>query len=75
MSECVEAFVCQHMSLRRSFSPTLSPLSVVCRYDAKEGFLPGGASLHSCMTPHGPDADTFLKASKEELKASKPSCS
>ena len=20
------------------------------------GFVPGGASLHSCMTPHGPDA-------------------
>ncbi|KAF9588131.1 hypothetical protein IFM89_007607 [Coptis chinensis] len=23
------------------------------------GFLPGGASLHSCMTPHGPDTKTF----------------
>ncbi|OWT58365.1 homogentisate 1,2-dioxygenase [Candidimonas nitroreducens] len=33
-------------------------------YDAKaEGFLPGGASLHNCMTPHGPDAETFAKAS------------
>jgi homogentisate 1,2-dioxygenase len=33
-------------------------------YDAKaEGFLPGGASLHNCMTGHGPDADTFAKAS------------
>jgi homogentisate 1,2-dioxygenase len=33
-------------------------------YDAKaEGFLPGGASLHNCMTGHGPDADTFEKAS------------
>jgi len=32
-------------------------------YDAKaEGFLPGGASLHNCMTGHGPDADTFEKA-------------
>lgn len=40
-----------------------------CRYDAKEGFVPGGASLHSCMSPHGPDADTFLKASAEDLKA------
>ncbi|KAK9150318.1 hypothetical protein Syun_008627 [Stephania yunnanensis] len=29
-------------------------------YEAKsEGFLPGGASLHSCMTPHGPDTKTF----------------
>lgn len=24
-----------------------------------DGFLPGGASLHSCMTPHGPDTKTF----------------
>jgi homogentisate 1,2-dioxygenase len=33
-------------------------------YDAKaEGFAPGGASLHNCMTGHGPDADTFEKAS------------
>jgi homogentisate 1,2-dioxygenase len=32
-------------------------------YDAKaEGFSPGGASLHNCMTGHGPDAGTFEKA-------------
>jgi homogentisate 1,2-dioxygenase len=38
-------------------------------YDAKaEGFVPGGASLHNCMSPHGPDADTFNKASSTELK-------
>ncbi|GED22611.1 homogentisate 1,2-dioxygenase [Halomonas halmophila] len=37
-------------------------------YDAKaEGFRPGGASLHNCMSPHGPDADTFEKASTAEL--------
>jgi homogentisate 1,2-dioxygenase len=31
-------------------------------YDAKkEGFMPGGMSLHNCMVPHGPDADTFKK--------------
>ncbi|WP_127557077.1 homogentisate 1,2-dioxygenase [Saccharospirillum alexandrii] len=37
-------------------------------YDAKaEGFVPGGASLHNCMSPHGPDADTFAKASAAEL--------
>ena len=37
-------------------------------YDAKaEGFAPGGASLHNCMTPHGPDAETFEKASKADL--------
>jgi homogentisate 1,2-dioxygenase len=33
-------------------------------YDAKaEGFVPGGASLHNRMTGHGPDAETFEKAS------------
>jgi homogentisate 1,2-dioxygenase len=33
-------------------------------YDAKaEGFVPGGASLHNCMTGHGPDAQTFARAS------------
>ena len=38
-------------------------------YDAKaEGFLPGGASLHNCMSGHGPDADTFERASSAELK-------
>ena len=30
------------------------------------GFLPGGASLHNCMAGHGPDADTFLKASQAD---------
>jgi homogentisate 1,2-dioxygenase len=33
-------------------------------YDAKAGgFVPGGASLHNCMSGHGPDAATFDKAS------------
>jgi len=37
-------------------------------YDAKEtGFVPGGGSLHNCMSGHGPDADTFEKASHAEL--------
>ncbi|MDP4073553.1 homogentisate 1,2-dioxygenase [Acidovorax sp. A1169] len=37
-------------------------------YDAKaEGFLPGGASLHNSMTGHGPDAETFEKASNADL--------
>ena len=37
-------------------------------YDAKAtGFLPGGASLHNCMSGHGPDADTFTKASNADL--------
>jgi homogentisate 1,2-dioxygenase len=40
-------------------------------YDAKaEGFAPGGASLHNCMTGHGPDAGTFEKASAADT--SKP---
>jgi homogentisate 1,2-dioxygenase len=40
-------------------------------YDAKaEGFLPGGASLHNSMSGHGPDAETFEKASTADL--SKP---
>jgi homogentisate 1,2-dioxygenase len=39
------------------------------QYDAKaEGFLPGGASLHSCMSGHGPDAESFEKASNADLK-------
>jgi homogentisate 1,2-dioxygenase len=38
-------------------------------YDAKaEGFVPGGASLHNCMSGHGPDAESFEKASQAELK-------
>jgi homogentisate 1,2-dioxygenase len=37
-------------------------------YDAKaEGFVPGGASLHNCMSGHGPDAETFEKASSADL--------
>jgi homogentisate 1,2-dioxygenase len=37
-------------------------------YDAKaEGFVPGGASLHNCMTAHGPDAATHARAAAAEL--------
>ena len=37
-------------------------------YDAKaEGFVPGGSSLHNCMSGHGPDAATFDKASHADL--------
>ena len=36
-------------------------------YDAKaDGFVPGGASLHNCMSGHGPDAETFEKASASD---------
>ncbi|WNG58633.1 homogentisate 1,2-dioxygenase [Archangium gephyra] len=32
-------------------------------YDAKaEGFTPGGASLHNCMSGHGPDRETYERA-------------
>jgi homogentisate 1,2-dioxygenase len=37
-------------------------------YDAKaEGFKPGGASLHNCMSNHGPDVATFERAIAAEL--------
>jgi homogentisate 1,2-dioxygenase len=36
-------------------------------YDAKaHGFEPGGASLHNCMSGHGPDAASFAKASRAD---------
>jgi len=38
------------------------------QYDAKpEGFKPGGASLHNCMVPHGPDTEAFERASSATL--------
>ncbi|XP_049318622.1 homogentisate 1,2-dioxygenase isoform X10 [Bactrocera dorsalis] len=38
------------------------------KYEAKNnGFLPGGATLHSIMTPHGPDYQCFENASRAEL--------
>ena len=41
-------------------------------YDAKEeGFMPGGGSLHNCMSAHGPDAETFKKASEVSLEPQK----
>jgi homogentisate 1,2-dioxygenase len=41
-------------------------------YDAKAGgFLPGGASLHNCMSAHGPDAASWARASEAELKPHK----
>jgi homogentisate 1,2-dioxygenase len=37
-------------------------------YDAKtEGFVPGGGSLHNFYSAHGPDRDTFEKASHDSL--------
>jgi homogentisate 1,2-dioxygenase len=38
-------------------------------YDAKaEGFRPGGLSLHNMMSGHGPDVESWRKASDAELK-------
>ncbi|WP_079032077.1 homogentisate 1,2-dioxygenase [Streptomyces specialis] len=38
-------------------------------YDAKaEGFVPGGGSLHNMMSAHGPDRETFERASAAELR-------
>jgi homogentisate 1,2-dioxygenase len=37
-------------------------------YDAKQtGFEPGGASLHNCLSAHGPDATTYEKAISDHL--------
>lgn len=41
-------------------------------YEAKqEGFVPGGGSLHNCMSAHGPDTETFEKASSADLAPAK----
>lgn len=41
-------------------------------YDAKaEGFQPGGLSLHNMMSGHGPDVETWRRASEAELKPHK----
>ncbi len=42
-------------------------------YDAKTagGFVPGGGSLHNVFSAHGPDADTFAKASQATLSPQK----
>ena len=41
-------------------------------YDAKEGgFVPGGASLHNCMSGHGPDLASYERAVAAELRPAK----
>ncbi len=46
-------------------------MGLICGvYDAKStGFVPGGASLHNCMSGHGPDAATFDKALAADTSA------
>jgi homogentisate 1,2-dioxygenase len=41
-------------------------------YDAKaEGFAPGGLSLHNLMSGHGPDVESWRKASEAKLQPQK----
>jgi homogentisate 1,2-dioxygenase len=41
-------------------------------YDAKaQGFVPGGVSIHNCMSAHGPDRATFRKAVDAQLAPQK----
>ncbi|HEX8005959.1 MAG TPA: homogentisate 1,2-dioxygenase domain-containing protein, partial [Trebonia sp.] len=41
-------------------------------YDAKaEGFVPGGASLHNTFASHGPDEQTYERASTADLAPQK----
>jgi homogentisate 1,2-dioxygenase len=41
-------------------------------YDAKaEGFMPGGVSIHNCMSAHGPDLQTYQRATVADLKPQK----
>ncbi|WP_395622920.1 homogentisate 1,2-dioxygenase [Sphingomonas daechungensis] len=41
-------------------------------YDAKaDGFAPGGLSLHNLMSGHGPDVESWQKASSADLKPHK----
>jgi len=43
-------------------------------YDAKaEGFVPGGVSIHNCMSAHGPDRATYDRAVAAELTPQKVS--
>jgi homogentisate 1,2-dioxygenase len=48
-------------------------MGLICgAYDAKaEGFAPGGASLHNCMSGHGPDEASWAQATKAELQPHK----
>ena len=48
-------------------------MGLICGvYDAKkEGFLPGGSTLHNSFAAHGPDAKVFQKASNNQLAPEK----
>lgn len=70
-------FAPRWLVMERSFRPPYYHRNIMSEfmgliegvYDAKQtGFLPGGASLHNCLAAHGPDSETFEKASHAELK-------
>ena len=45
-------------------------MGLICgKYESRpEGFLPGGITLHNMMLPHGPDSETYEKATNDKLK-------
>ncbi|GAM88145.1 hypothetical protein ANO11243_061760 [Dothideomycetidae sp. 11243] len=45
--------------------------SYIAKGGGKGGFQAAGASLHNCMSSHGPDAQAFERASTVELKPEK----
>ncbi|PON98389.1 Homogentisate 1,2-dioxygenase [Trema orientale] len=46
--------------LRAQRHTSTNEINSVRPYQPKaDGFLPGGSSLHTCMTPHGPDTKTY----------------
>ncbi len=59
-----------------TFRPPWYHLNTMCEfmgllygaYEARpKGFLPGGASLHNCMIPHGPAPEIFEAASAHDM--------
>lgn len=69
------AFAPRVLGMLDTFRPPWFHRNIACEfmgnihgeYDAKVGgFGPGAMSIHNTMTPHGPDADTFEKASKAD---------
>ena len=69
------------MVAEKTFRPPYYHLNIMSEYmglihgsyDAKpaDGFLPGGGSLHNCMTAHGPDAQAFASGTAASLAPEK----
>nr|GMD40317.1 putative pentatricopeptide repeat-containing protein At5g09950 [Ipomoea batatas] len=57
----------QYLPLLREIMPSaaeeisLTYMTIFSSEAKADGFLPGGASLHCCTTPHGPDTKTYEK--------------